>query len=166
PQANRSETSQQQLGGSVAARVVSEDDNGIVVRGARLLATIGPTADELLVFPSTVVRSTPEDAPFAFAFAIPCDTPGVRFICRESFDYGKSHFDHPLGSRFEEMDAVVIFDDVRVPWERVFMLGNPELCNGFYTETGAAVHMTHQVAARTTAKTEFMLGLVTLICDA
>jgi 4-hydroxyphenylacetate 3-monooxygenase len=166
PQANRSETAQQQLGGSIAARVVGEDDNGIVVRGARLLATIGPIADELLVFPSTVVRNTPEDAPYAFAFAVACDTPGVRFICRESFDYGRSHFDHPLGSRFEEMDAVVIFDDVRVPWERVFMLGNPELCNGFYTETGAAQHMTHQVTARTTAKTEFMLGLVTLICDA
>ncbi len=166
PQANRSETSQQQLGGAISARVVGEDDNGIVVRGARLLATIGPIADELLVFPSTVVRTTPEDAPYAFAFAIQCDAPGVRFICRESFDYGRSHFDHPLGSRFEEMDAIVIFDDVHVPWERVFMLGNPELCNGFYTATGAAVHMTHQVAVRTTAKTEFVLGLVTLICEA
>ncbi len=71
-----------------------------------------------------------------------------------------------LGSRFDEIDAVVIFDDVRVPWERVFMLGHPELCNGFYTETGAVVHMTHQVTARTTAKTETFLGLTSLMTEA
>jgi 4-hydroxyphenylacetate 3-monooxygenase len=166
PQANRSVGPSQQKEQTIAARIVDRNDNGIVIRGARILATIGPIADEILVMPSTVLRGTEDDAPYTFAFGIPTDTPGLRFLCRESFDLGRSHFDHPLGSRFEEMDAVVIFDDVRVPWERVFMLGNPELCNGFYTETGAAVHMTHQVAARTTAKTEFMLGLVTLICDA
>jgi 4-hydroxyphenylacetate 3-monooxygenase len=64
------------------------------------------------------------------------------------------------------MDAVVIFDDVKVPFERCFMLGNPELCNGLYAQTGAINHMTHQVATRTTAKTEFMLGLVTLLTEA
>jgi 4-hydroxyphenylacetate 3-monooxygenase len=166
PQANRSATGSQQLGGQLSAQIVSEDDNGIVVRGARLLATIGPTADELLVFPSTVLRGRPEDAPYSFAFAINCDAPGLRFLCRESADYGRSHFDHPLGSRFEEMDAVVIFDDVRVPFERCFMLGHPELCNGFYAETSAVNHMTHQVTARTTAKTEFILGLITLLTEA
>jgi 4-hydroxyphenylacetate 3-monooxygenase len=166
PQANRSASGSQQLGGQVSARIVSEDDGGIVVRGARLLATIGPTADELLVFPSTVLRGRPEDAPYSFAFAINCDAPGLRFLCRESADYGRGHFDHPLGSRFEEMDAVAIFDDVKVPYERCFMLGHPDLCNGFYSDTAAVVHMTHQVATRTTAKTEFMLGLVSLLTEA
>ncbi|HLH67400.1 MAG TPA: 4-hydroxyphenylacetate 3-monooxygenase, oxygenase component [Solirubrobacteraceae bacterium] len=166
PQANRSVSGAQQQGGALAARIVSEDDSGIVVRGARLLATIGPTADELLVFPSTVLRGRPEDAPYSFAFAIPCDAPGLRFLCRESADHGRSHFDHPLASRFEEMDAIVIFDDVHVPFERCFMLGHPELCNGFYSETTAVHHMTHQVTARTTVKTEFMLGLITLLCEA
>jgi 4-hydroxyphenylacetate 3-monooxygenase len=166
PQANRSATGAQQLGGQLSAQIVSEDDNGIVIRGARLLATIGPTADELLVFPSTVLRGRPEDAPYSFAFAINCDAPGLRFLCRESADYGRGHFDHPLGSRFEEMDAVVIFDDVKVPFERCFMLGHPELCNGFYAETGAVNHMTHQVTTRTTAKTEFMLGLISLLTEA
>ncbi len=131
-----------------------------------MLATIGPTADELLVFPSTVLRGTPEDAPYSFAFAIPCDAPGLRFVCRESFDYGGSHFDHPLSTRFEEMDAVVIFDKVHVPYERVFMLGHPELCNTFYSDTGAVVHMSHQVVTRTTAKTEFVLGLVSALTEA
>jgi 4-hydroxyphenylacetate 3-monooxygenase len=166
PQANRSASGSEQLGGQISAQIVSQGDDGIVVRGARLLATIGPTADELLVFPSTVLRGRPEDAPYSFAFAINCDAPGLRFICRESADYGRGHFDHPLGSRFEEMDAVVVFDDVKVPYERCFMLGHPELCNGFYSETGAVVHMTHQVTTRTTAKTEYILGLISLLTEA
>jgi 4-hydroxyphenylacetate 3-monooxygenase len=166
PQANRSVSGSQQGGGALSARIVAENDNGITIRGARLLATIGPIADELLVFPSTVLRGTADDAAYSFAFAIPCDAPGLRFLCRQSLDHGRSHFDEPLSSRFEEMDAVVVFDDVHVPFERCFMLGHPDLCNGFYSETGAAVHMTHQVACRTTAKTEFMLGLVSLLTEA
>jgi len=146
--------------------VVREDDNGVVVRGARLLATIGPFADELLVFPSTVLRNDPGDKQYSFACAIPNDAPGLRYLAREPLDYGRPRHDHPLGSRFEEPDAVVVFDDVHVPYERCFVLGDPELCNGFYTQTSAVVHMTHQVAARTTAKTEYILGLVSLLTQA
>jgi 4-hydroxyphenylacetate 3-monooxygenase len=166
PQANRAQHASQQKGGQLAAHVVGEDDSGIVVRGARLLATIGPLADELLVFPSTLLRNTDEDKPYAFAFAIPNDSDGLRYIARESFDYGKPAFDHPLGARFEEPDAIVIFDDVRVPYDRCFVLGDPEACNGFYTATSATTHMTHQVVTRTTAKTEFIVGLVSLLADA
>ena len=166
PQANRAVAGTQQGGGKLSARIVNEDDNGVVIRGARMLATIAPFADEMLVFPSTVLRGTPEDKPYSFAFAIPSDAPGLKFIAREPFDYGRSHFDHPLGSRFDESDAVVVFDDVHVPYERCFTLGDPELCNGFYTETDAVAHMTHQVVARTTAKTEFILGLTTLLTEA
>src|SRR6185437_5241232 len=165
PQANRAVAGSQQGGGALMAHVVREDDNGIVVRGARMLATIGPFADELLVFPSTVLRGTPEDKPYSFAFAVPVDAPGLKFIAREPFDYGRSHFDHPLGSRFDESDAVVIFDDVHVPYERCFTLGDPELCNGFYTATDALQHMTHQVVSRTTAKTEYILGLTALLVE-
>jgi 4-hydroxyphenylacetate 3-monooxygenase len=166
PQANRAVPASQQAGGTLSAHVAGEDDSGIVVRGARLLATIGPFADELLVFPSTLLRAGDEDKPYAFACAIPSDAPGLRYIARESLDYGRSHFDHPLGSRFEEPDAIVIFDDVRVPYERCFVIGDPEACNGFYTQTSAVVHMTHQVVTRTTAKTEFILGLVSLLTEA
>jgi 4-hydroxyphenylacetate 3-monooxygenase len=164
PQANRAVGAGQQVDGrALGAHVVSQDDNGIVVRGARMLATIGPIADELLVFPSTILRGTPDDEPYSFAFAVACDAPGLGFICRENIDYGR---DHPLGGRFDEIDAVVVFDDVHVAWERVFMLGHPELCNGFYTETSAVVHMTHQVTSRTTAKTETFLGLLSLMTEA
>jgi 4-hydroxyphenylacetate 3-monooxygenase len=166
PQANRSVGPSQQAEQTLAARIVDRNDNGIVIRGARLLATIGPIADEILVMPSTVLKGTADDAPYSYAFALPCDAPGVRFLCRESFDLGRSHFDHPLGSRFEEIDAIVVFDDVLVPYERCFIVGQPELCNGIYSETSAAAHMTHQVVTRTTAKTEFILGLVSLLADA
>ena len=166
PQANRAVSGSQQAGGALMAHIVREDDNGIVIRGARLLATIGPFADELLVFPSTVLRNSPEDKQYSFACAIANDTPGLRYLARESLDYGRPRRDHPLGSRFEETDAVVIFDDVHVPYERCFVLGDPELCNGFYSHTSAVVHMTHQVVTRTTAKTEYILGLVSLLTQA
>src|SRR5215467_6314226 len=166
PQANRSVGPSQQKEQTIAARIVDRNDNGIVIRGARLLATIGPFADEILVMPSTVLKGTADDAPYSYAFALPCDAPGLRFLCRESFDLGRSHFDHPLASRFEEIDAIVVFDDVLVPWERCFVVGRPELCNGIYSETTAAAHMTHQVVTRTRAKTEFVLGLVSLLTEA
>src|SRR5206468_4556828 len=104
-------------------------------------------------------------APYAFAIAIPNDARGLRFLCRETFDYGKSRFDHPLGARFEEMDAVVIFDDVHVPWDRVFLLHDVEKCNRAFAMTGAVAQMAHQVVTKNVAKTEFILGVASLIVD-
>ncbi len=144
----------------VALHVIKETDAGPIVRGARLLATLGPSADEIEVFPSTVLKAAPENVPFAFAFAIPIATPGLRLLCRDTYDEGKSRFDAPLASRFEEMDAVVIFDDVLVPWERVFMYGDPGLCNQAFGATNAVVHMAHQVACGKLAKAEFVTGLL------
>ncbi len=116
PQANRSVGPAQQADEFLAARIKAETDSGFVVRGCRMLATL-PIADAIMVLPSTLLKATPDDAPYAFGFVISTDTPGLKLICRESVDYGRSRFDHPLSSRFEEMDAVVVFDDVRVPWD-------------------------------------------------
>ena len=162
PQANRAVSSANQADPFLAARVKEENGAGIVIRGCRMLATL-PISDELMVFPSTLLKSAEEDAPYAFGFSIPNDTPGLRFICRESVDYGRSHFDHPLGSRFEEMDAVVVFDDVHVPWENVFLYRDIKRCNEAYSRTGAIVHMTHQVVVKNIAKCEFLLGLASLL---
>ncbi|MCB5909512.1 4-hydroxyphenylacetate 3-monooxygenase, oxygenase component [Streptomyces pinistramenti] len=166
PQVNRAVAGTRQGGGKLAARIVKEGDNGVVIRGARMLATIAPFADELLVLPSTVLRGTPEDTAYSYAFAIPSDTKGLRYLAREPLDFGRPRHDHPLASRFEESDCVVVFDDVQVPYERCFALGDAELCNGFYTQTSSVVHMTHQVVTRTTAKTEYVLGLVSLLTEA
>jgi len=74
-----------------------------------------------------VLRNTPEDKQYSFACAIPNDATGLRYLAREPLDYGRPRHDHPLGSRFEEPDAVVVFDDVHVPYERCFALGDAEL---------------------------------------
>src|SRR3984885_2065432 len=165
PQANRAVNSAKQADPFLPARIKEETDAGIVIRGCRMLATL-PISDEIMVFPSTLLKSAIEDAPYAFGFCIPNDTPGLRFICRESVDYGRSHFDHPLGSRFEEMDAVVTFDDVFVPWENVLLYRDINRCNQAYARTGAVVHMTHQVVVKNIAKSEFLLGLAHLLVDA
>jgi 4-hydroxyphenylacetate 3-monooxygenase len=146
-----------------ALRVVRETSAGVVVRGARILATLGPMADEIAVYSPRLGRMTEGHNPFAVTFAIPCSTPGLRFLCRESFDLERSHFDHPLASRFEEMDCVVFFDDVLVPWERVFLLGDVELVNGAGLKTHASRHSAHQGAAKNLAKCELVLGVALLM---
>jgi 4-hydroxyphenylacetate 3-monooxygenase len=146
-----------------ALQVVRETDAGVVVRGARVLATLGPLADEIAVYSPRLGRLTESHSPFAINFAIPCGTPGLRFLCRESFDLGRSRFDHPLGSRFEEMDCVVFFDDVLVPWERVFLLGDVDMINRTAFATGSSMHSAHQGAAKNLAKCEFVLGVALLM---
>ena len=153
------------LSGEVALTITKETDSGLVVRGSRVLATLGPISDEIAIYPVASHRLADTDSRQSFSFSIPCDTPGVKFLCRESFDLGRSHFNHPLGSRFEEMDSVVFFDDVFVPWERVFLLGNVELCNGYAAGTNSDAHTGHQVLTRCVAKAEFMLGLADLMVD-
>ncbi len=147
----------------VALSVVKETGEGIVVNGARVLATL-PIADEIAVYPARS-HQLPGGAPArtSFAFAIPCDTPGLKFQCRESFDLERSRFDHPLGSRFEEMDAIAFFDNVLVPWERVFLLGDVDLCNNMAMNTHQYVHSGHQVVTKNVVKCEFILGIANLM---
>ncbi len=165
PQINRAVSAAKQADPFLAARVKEETDAGLVIKGARMLATL-PISDAIMVFPSTLLKNPEEDAPYSFAFCLPNATPGLKFICRESVDYGRNHFDHPLGSRFEEMDAVVVFDDVFVPWENVFLYRDVKACNEAYAATSAVVHMSHQVICKNIAKTEYLLGLVSLMIDA
>ncbi|MCH9673694.1 MAG: 4-hydroxyphenylacetate 3-monooxygenase, oxygenase component [Gammaproteobacteria bacterium] len=160
PQFNHALAAQGKASPEVALRVERETDSGIVVSGARLLATLGPHADELEVFPSTLLKASADNTPYACAFAIPIATPGLRLICRDTYDEGKSTFDAPLSSRYEEMDAVIVFENVLVPWERVFMYANPLLCNQAFAKTNAVVHMMHQVACGKLAKAEFIVGLL------
>jgi aromatic ring hydroxylase len=139
--------------------IVEENKDGLIVRGARMLATHGPTADEIMVYPLPFsVR--PGEEKYALAFGIPADAPGLRFICREPFDSGdQSEWDHPLGSRFEEPDALAIFDNVLVPWDRIFLYGNVTLANTMFARTRAQCHTGHQTAVRGLAKCEFMTAL-------
>src|SRR5438094_9645980 len=149
-----------------ALEVIRETDAGIVVKGARILATLGPLADEIAVYSPRLARHSEDHSPFAVNFAIPCGARGLKFLCRDSFDLGRSHFDHPLGSRFEEMDCIVFFDDVLVPWERVFLLYDVERLNATPHATHSTAHSAHQGAAKNLAKCEFVLGLALLMTQA
>lgn len=166
PQTNRARTQSQQADPSVPLHIAGESSEGLVVSGARMLATLAPYSDELLVFPSPS-RTSPSDAPqYAYAFAIPVATPGLRFICRESFDVGRSVVDHPLTARYEEMDSVAIFNEVVIPWERVFLRGDILLCNRLFRETPAFMHGIHQFTTKNLAKSEFVLGVASLVAEA
>jgi len=164
-QPRRSASVVDKLDDQVALTVIRETDSGIVVRGSRMLATLGPISDEIAVYPTRTHLLGEEAWRQAFSFAIPCDTPGLKFMCRESFDLDRPHFDHPLGSRFEEMDAVVFFDNVEVPWERVFLLGDVDMCNNYGGATQAGGHTAQQVTTRCVVKAEFILGLASLMVE-
>jgi 4-hydroxyphenylacetate 3-monooxygenase len=104
-------------------RIVRETEDGIIVRGAKMIATGAPYFDEIFVYPFH--RRSQSDERYASMFAVSVSTPGVHLVCRESFASDQEQ-DHPLSSHFEEMDAVVIFDDALIPWERVFIKEDPE----------------------------------------
>jgi 4-hydroxyphenylacetate 3-monooxygenase len=164
PQVDRSRQLNELPDPYIALGLVRETSEGIIVRGARMLATL-PISDEIMIFPSTVLKASDEMKPYALAFGIPNNTKGVSFQCREPLDAGRSHVDHPLGSRFDEMDAMVYFDDVLVPWDRVFLMNNVDLANNAYAQTTAVLHMAHQVVNSKIAKTETFLGVLQAIVD-
>ena len=157
PQVDRNRPEAEQAMGQVALHKVGETDDAIVVRGARMLATLAPFADELLVYPGSDIR--PQDGRYALSFAVPIATPGLRFICRDSYSRQRDPFDYPLSSRFDEMDAVVIFDDVEIPKQRVFLDGDTVGYSEVITDTGWRGHIMHQAFTRAYVKLSFALGL-------
>jgi 4-hydroxyphenylacetate 3-monooxygenase oxygenase component len=157
PQVDRSRPEAEQAMGQVSLHKVGETSGGIVVRGARMLATLAPFADELLVYPGSDIR--PQDGRYALSFAVPIATPGMRFVCRDSFSRQRDPFDYPLSSRFDEMDAVVIFDDVEIASERVFLDGDTIGYSEVITDTGWRGHIMHQAFTRAYVKLCFALGL-------
>jgi 4-hydroxyphenylacetate 3-monooxygenase len=160
PQVDRSRPVEKQ-DKDLAAKIVKETDAGIVIRGARMVSTLCAYAHDLLALPSTYLANSKEAEPYAFGFSVPVNTPGLRFICRPSVIHqnAASVMDYPLSARLDETDAMVVFDDVLVPWERVFIHRDPELCNGLYNRTGIMPQIMHQFATKNLAKAEFMMGL-------
>ena len=166
PQVNRAVHPDLQAGGEVALHVVDETDNGLIVSGARILATLAPASDELFVAPSPSRSYSGVGNPRAFCFSIPVATAGLRMICRESFDVGRSSFDHPLGSRFEEMDCTAVFERVLVPLERVFLYGDQEYCQALFRATNCFTHSMHQFITKNWVKAQFVLGVAMLMAEA
>lgn len=168
PQVNRSRFYNECTDEIIAARMIDKSKDGITIHGARMLATQGGITDEIMVFPSlpsVMDCILDDDNPFAYAFAIPNNTPGLKFICRESFVDTENRFDHPLSSRYEEMDTIVVFDHVKVPWERVFLAGNSCILFSLYHDTSYFSHVGHQVVSKNIVKTEFILGTIQLLAE-
>jgi 4-hydroxyphenylacetate 3-monooxygenase oxygenase component len=156
PTVDKSQPDIAAAGGEVALHKVGETARGIVVRGARVLATLAPFADEIAVYPGFPLP--PEASAYALAFSIPMNTPGLKCLCRDSVSRGTNRFDHPLSSRFDEQDAFVIFENVEVPRERLFIDANPAVYNQVLT-TSWYPNVMQQTMIRAQTKLEFAYGL-------
>ena len=106
-------------------RVVEERADGIVVRGAKCHTSVSANSDELIVLPTRTM--SPEDADYAVAFAVPMDTPGLSLYVSSYGAGDRDEFEFPLSSRHKMLETLTVFDDVFVPWERVFLNRRPEL---------------------------------------
>lgn len=165
PQVDRSKTSANQEDPFLHLGRVRETKDGLIVRGAKMLGTMAPLTEEMLVQPFGGVA--PGDDAYGLVFSLPNDAPGLRFICREPINDGsRKHFDHPLSTRFEEMDCVAIFDDVLVPWDRILVDGS-EGSGAFINKIapdprGGTII---QTSSRLLASMELLCGVATKLAD-
>jgi aromatic ring hydroxylase len=140
--------------------VVGETKEGPVIRGLRTLATLAPISDEVLVYPNR--PRDPDEADYATAFAIPMNSRGLKIVCRDLYAENADPERHPLTTRFDEVDAALIFDDVIVPWDRLFVYKNPELLSGIMS-----IHLWAQYSTmvRIITKLEGFLGVAQLLTE-
>ncbi len=138
--------------------IVGETSKGAVVRGLRTLATLAPLSDEVLVYPNRARDA--DEADYAIAFALPMNAPGLKIVCRDLYAEHADPQRHPLTTRFDEVDAALIFDDVIVPWERIFVYKDPKLLAGvMYIHTWAQ----YSTMLRLITKLEGFLGVAQLL---
>jgi len=164
PQADRSRSAAQQADPWLTAGVVDRDAQGITVRGAKMLATGAVLANEVLV--TCIQPLQPGDERYAVSFAIPLNAPGLRILSRKSYEaQASSVFDNPLAARFDENDAVLVFEDVKVPWERVFVIDSLEMCQKQFHATPAHVYQNYQAQIRLSVKLRFLLGVAHRIAE-
>lgn len=142
--------------------VVRETSEGIVVKGLRNLATLAPISDEALLYSITPPRQADEED-YALAFAIPMNAPGLTIICRDLYAEHADPERLPLSARFDEVDATLIFDDVLVPWERVFVYRNPALLARFHPLV--SVWSGYSTLVRLLTKLEMTVGVADLLTE-
>jgi 4-hydroxyphenylacetate 3-monooxygenase len=158
PQIDRSKPAHKQSDPTLYAGVVKERDDGIVISGAQQLATAGAISD--LIHLSCIHPLQPGDENYANCVAIPVNAPGVRLYPRRPFAIGATNaFDYPLSSRFDETDSYVVFDNVFVPWERVFIYRNIEVSRDQWWKTPSHLYGNHQAQVRYVTKLRFMIGI-------
>lgn len=164
PQADRSKAAHEQADEFLTAGVVDEDSTGLTIRGAKMLATGGVMANE--VFVTCIQPLQPGDEKYAVSFAMPMNAPGLKILSRKSYEqHAPNIYDNPLAHRFDENDSVLYFDDVKVPWERVFINQDTRMCMQQFHATPAHVYQNYQAQIRLMVKMRFLLGIAKRITD-
>ncbi len=137
----------------VVFALTSFNDKGIIVSGAKMIVTLAPIADELLVFNMPGLQAGDED--YALAFSVPVTAKGLKLTCRKPLQHQDYNlFDHPIANLFDESDAYMVFTDVFIPWEDVFVYRDIEKSNSFYDKTRIRNHNGHQGIVRGLSKAE------------
>jgi 4-hydroxyphenylacetate 3-monooxygenase len=143
-------------------RVVREDDDGLVVSGMKMLATGAVFANELWI--GNLLPLAPTQLAESVTCAIPAGTPGVTLWSRKPFElHARCEFDNPLAWRFDETDSMVMCDNVKVPWERVFVHMDAILAREIYIRTAGHCYGNHQSNVRFHAKMQLIVGLASKI---
>jgi 4-hydroxyphenylacetate 3-monooxygenase len=157
PQADRSKAWGEQ-DEDLVARLVDEDSAGITVRGAKMLGTSAIMANEVLV--ANLQPLKPGEEGLALSFAIPIATQGLKLLSRKSYEAAAvSRADNPISSRFDENDAVLWFEDVKVPWERVFVYRDTDMCRAQFHDTLGHTFQNYQAQIRLMVKIRLLAGI-------
>jgi 4-hydroxyphenylacetate 3-monooxygenase len=146
----------------VCVHVDKETDGGLVISGAKVVATGSVLTNYTFIAHHGLIPL--QDKNFALVFMLPTNAPGVKFLCRTSYEMTSavmsSPFDQPLSSRLDENDAVFIMDKVFVPWENVFVYGDIEKANNFFPRTGFLPRFVVHGCTRLAVKLDFIAGLL------
>jgi anthranilate 3-monooxygenase (FAD) / 4-hydroxyphenylacetate 3-monooxygenase len=165
PQLDKGKLRHEQSDPNTPLRVVDRTADGIIVHGIKRIATAAPYADEILVWPFPPTFQAGEES-YANVFAIPMNTKGLKTLCRRSFANHGITADFPLSSRFDEMDATVVFDNVLVPWDRVFLHEDPAFLNRMYKDTRMRELTAHQTNVRLEVKLGFVYAVLIRLAQA
>ncbi|MFP6774986.1 MAG: 4-hydroxyphenylacetate 3-hydroxylase N-terminal domain-containing protein [Alphaproteobacteria bacterium] len=143
-------------------QLVREDDDGVVISGMKMLATAAVIADEIWI--GNVIPLAPDQSKQAITCAIPCNTPGLSLWSRKPMEPNAANqFDNPLTWRLDETDAMVMCDEVKVPWERVFVLDDPIQSYTIYNQTPSHCYGNHQSNVRFHTKMRLLVGIASKI---
>lgn len=146
-------------------RVVREDDDGVVISGMKMLATGAVFANEIWI--GNLIPLAPNQLPESVTCAIPVNAPGVTLWSRKPFERdAPSEFDNPLAWRFDETDSMVMCENVKVPWERVFVHMDAVLARDIYIKTPGHCYGNHQSNVRFHSKMQLIVGLASRIAQA
>ncbi|WP_158738106.1 4-hydroxyphenylacetate 3-hydroxylase family protein [Alteribacillus sp. YIM 98480] len=164
PQIDRSKTASELDNEFLATGVYEEKEDGIIIRGSQMLGTSAAVSDYMFV--SCITPLKEGDEKYALSFVVPMGAQGLKLYARPGYAMGKpSTFDYPLSTNFDETDALVVFDDVFIPWEHVFVYKNIELTKAQFFETPAHVLGNNQSQTRFVTKVKFAIGLAKKITE-